>query len=160
MTVEIYAAEPGDADAVAELWVALAAGQREHGSHLRAAQNRTQIREHVAREAASDRVLLARESGEQSSERALVGFVTFRIGSGRYELDRTQGILENLYVEPDHREEGIGSRLLEAAENRLHDRGADVVVLEAMADNEQAREFYRQHGYEPFRVTFERTLGE
>jgi len=160
VTVEIHAAEPGESDAVAELWVSLAAGQREHGAHLRGAQNRTQIREHVAREAASDRVLVARESGEQSTEGKLVGFVTFRIGSGRYELDRTRGVLENLYVEPDHRGEGIGSRLLEAAEDRLHDRGADVVLLEAMADNERAREFYRQHGYEPFRVTFERPLEE
>lgn len=169
--VEITGVDPGAVEELVDLWVALARGQREHGSHLRAETNRTRVRELFARCAANNRLFVARletddrvRAGRGDTDGAretdVVGFVMFRTRSDRYEVDCIRGLVENLYVVPEYRRSGIGSALLSAAESRLRERGVEILSLEAMADNEDARRFYRQHGYEPHRVEFEKRLDE
>lgn len=153
--VEVTTADPGEVDSLAAQWVELARGQRDHGSHLRPEENRVRVRERFARHSASDELLVARPT---AGEAGVVGFVTFRVRSDRYETDRERGLVKNLYVVPDWRDRGVGSDLLAAAERRLRERGADVVSLEAMASNAAARRFYRRHGYEPHRVEFEKPV--
>lgn len=167
--IDVTTVEPSETDVLAEQWVALARGQREHGSHLEAEANRMRVREHLARYSASDQLLVARvdvslgghkkgTEGGPDSETNIVGFVMFRVRSDRYETDRERGLVENLYVAPDWRGQGVGSELLAAAERRLRERGVEAISLEAMAANEAARRFYRRHGYDPHRVEFEKTL--
>lgn len=139
------------ADTIVELWLSLAAGQREHGSHLLAAENRTRIRESVIRHIATDQLLVAREDG-------IRGFVMFTIEDSDYEQDVRRGIVENLFVVPGYRNEGVGSELIAAAEKRLTAHGVDVVALEVMASNDDAERFYREHGYEPHRIEFEKRI--
>ena len=150
--MEIEAPDATVADEIADRWVELARGQRDYGSHLLAGANRTRNRESVVRHAVADSLLVARVDGE------FAGFVTFSVESGSYEQDVRRGIVENLYVEPAHRRETVGEGLLAAAEAKLAERGADVVALEAMADNEAARAFYQAQGYAPHRVEFEKAL--
>jgi len=156
---EIRRPEPSEAGALADLWVALASGQQAHGSHLRAEQNRRRIRDVLARYAATDRLLVAHASpvsADAGEGAALVGFVMFRRRTDDYEVDCERGLVENLYVVPDHRGEGIGSELLSVAEKRLQERGVETISVESMAQNRAARRFYRRHGYEPHRVEFEK----
>jgi len=146
--------EPGtvdDADTVADLWVDLATEQVRFGSHVRSGSNRTLIRDELARYAATDRLLVARAND-------IVGFATYTIEDGTYSLDVVRGLVENIFVSPEYRGQGTGGELLAAAERRLADRGADVVALEALADNADARRFYRRHGYDPHRVELEKPL--
>ncbi|WP_115863799.1 GNAT family N-acetyltransferase [Halorussus litoreus] len=167
----MVAVDPGqvvDASAVADLWVDLAADQREYGSHLLADENREAIRDVMARRAVAGELLVARSSDSESGRKSdresdrtpdwrdIVGFVTFGVESGRYESDAVRGAIENVFVVPDRRGEGVGSELLAAAEHALVDGGADVLSLEAMADNEAALRFYRRHGYSPQRVELEK----
>ena len=152
---EIVEPSPSEADTIAELWVALARGQRAHDSHLLAEQNRTRVRERLARCAATGQLLVARPP-VGDGERRIVGFVMFDTRTDQYEVDRRRGLVENLYVVPNRRGEGIGSALLARAERRLRETGVDAISLEAMADNEAARRFYRRHGYEPHRVELEK----
>ncbi|WP_276272134.1 GNAT family N-acetyltransferase [Haloarcula litorea] len=144
--MEITTASSDDADRVVDLWVALARDQRAHGSQLLAEANRDAIREAVFQRIVADDLLLADESGET------IGFVMATIEQGRYEQALTRGLVENIYVVPEHRREGVGGALLRAAERHLAESGADTVALEAMADNEAARSFYADHGYELHRV--------
>lgn len=141
-----------DVDALADLWVDLATGQRAFGSHVRAGANREAIRDRLAHGVVAGEVFLARDEGE------IVGFVTATVEPDRYERDCRRGVVGNLYVRPGARDAGVGGRLLEAAEAALSEAGADVVALEALADNESARRFYRRHGYEPHRVELEKEL--
>ena len=138
------------ADRLTDMWVDLARGQQSYGSHLLGPENRAAIRETVVQRIVADNLLVARR------EDAVVGFVMFTVEYGRYEQDVTPGLVENLYVEPAARREGIGSALLGAAEDRLVTDGATVVQLEAMADNDAARQFYAAHGYTPHRVELEK----
>jgi ribosomal protein S18 acetylase RimI-like enzyme len=146
--------EPGtvdDADVVADLWVDLASEQSRYGSHVRTGSNRTLVRDELARYAATDRLLVARTDG-------VAGFATYTVEEGTYSLNVVRGLVENIYVRPEYRNKGVGGDLLAAAERRLADRGADVVALETLADNDDARRFYRRQGYEPHRVTLEKPV--
>jgi len=147
--LEISHPDTGSVDELVELWLELADDQQQYGSHVRAEQNRSQIRESLLRYAAGDRVLAARRD-------SICGFVMFSIEHGEFEQDVTRGIVENLYVASDSRNEGIGSELLSAAETELYGRGADVISLGVMAANEAARRFYRRHGYDLYRVEMEK----
>ena len=149
--VAIEAPGADAAETVTDLWVALAAGQREHGSHILAEANRARIRERLLRHAVNDTLLVARAED-------VVGFVTVEREGGTYAQDDTRGVVTNLYVRPEHRGDGVGSMLLEAAENRLRKLGADAIALEVMADNEAARRFYRRAGYDPHRVELEKSV--
>ncbi|WP_290818862.1 GNAT family N-acetyltransferase [Halovivax sp.] len=140
-------------DRLADCWVRLAREQREHGSRVRAEANRETIREVLAAHRVADGLFVARLSG------SIVGFATFSVERGSFELDATRGLLSNLWVDPAHRDRGVGSALLSAVESALADRGVEVCTLEAMATNDGARRFYRRHGYDTYRVAMERRLG-
>lgn len=150
--IEIDRPEPDEVDALVELWVALASDQRTHGSHILPEPNRGVIRDSLARRAVTGGLRAARHGEE------VVGFVSFELERGAYDSDETRGIVRNVYVDPAYRGRGVGSDLLDAAEAALVDAGATVVALEAMADNDRARGFYRCRGYAPHRVQFEKPL--
>jgi len=149
ITIETPATE--ESDEIATLWVRLAEGQVRYGSHLEPEANRQQIREAIVRHIVSDTLLVARADD-------IVGFVMFTVENGGYDQRVTRGVVENLYVEPPLRNEGIGAALLERAEQRLVELGADRVALEVMADNRDARRFYRDQGYDPHRVELEKSV--
>ncbi|MGM0448862.1 MAG: GNAT family N-acetyltransferase [Methanobacteriota archaeon] len=162
----IEPATAADVDAVTDMWVALAAGQREHGSTLRAEANRETVREWVAQSVVTGELLVARDpdpaaeaDGGGDRKADPVGFVGFSLERGDYERDAIRGTVSNLYVAPDRRGEGIGAALLVAAERALSEAGADRVALEALADNDRARAFYADRGYDPHRVELTKSLG-
>ncbi|MDH5019977.1 GNAT family N-acetyltransferase [Halobacterium rubrum] len=132
------------------MWVSLAAEQRAHGSHLLAAENRGQARDLVAQYVHADGVAVAVRGG------LAVGFVMFHAETGLYETDATRGVVDNVYVRPDQRGDGLGSALLDFAEDALCEDGADVLAVEALAANDAARRLYERRGYQPHRVTYER----
>lgn len=165
MTVEIESPTPAETGRIVELWLALAADQQRYGAHIRADANRGVVAESLGRAAAEGRLLVARESdpgdgAESADGPTIAGFASFRLETGPYEQDATRGLVENVYVVPERRGEGIGSALLSAAERRLAEQEATVVTLEALAANDRARSFYREHGYDPHRVEFEKPLEE
>ena len=150
--VTVESADPGDVDRVADRWVALAAGQRRYGSHLRADENRAAVRAAMARAAADGRLDVARDGNE------IVGFVRYGVECGPLAQSATRGFVRDLYVVPERRGAGVGGALLDAAEEELASRGVDVVAVEAMADNEDAIRLYEGRGYRPHRIEFERQV--
>lgn len=136
-----------DLDDVVDLWMALLDSGHDDGVQLLAEENRSAIRRQLAAATVDGRVLVARSDG-------LIGFASIRIERGGLESAHARGIVENLFVTPERRDERIGSKLLSAAEDRLRDRGAEVLLVETPARNEAARRLYRSHGYEPHRIEF------
>jgi len=159
--MRIEPATTDDVDALVEQRVALAETQREHGSHIGASSNRETVRPLLAHHVVAGSVLVARaEAGGdvEGSEPGILGFTNFGVEEGALDADATRGIVYNLYVVPEARGEGIGSALLEAAEEALVEMGADVLAIEALWGNEDARRLYEERGYEPHRVQFEREV--
>lgn len=150
--MDIEAPDTALAGAITDLWLDLAAGQQVYGSHLLADENRTQIRESVVRHIVTDTLLVARE-GED-----LAGFIMFSVETGSFEQDVRRGLVENLFVAEPYRNDEVGASLLASAEGVLAERDVDVIALEAMYENEDARDFYRTHGYAPHRLELEKRL--
>ena len=150
--VLIEPATSDDVTTVAEDWIDLASEQLVYGSHVLPDANHDVILDVLSAYRFNDGLLVARVGDD------IVGFATFSLERGSFDLDTTRGLLSNLFVKPHVRNRGVGTSLLEAAEHSLAESGASVVVLEAMAANESARRFYRRHGYETYRVGMERTL--
>jgi len=148
--MKIRTATTDDADEITSQWLDLAGGQRSYGSHILPEENRSTARDAVLRHIVADELTVATEDG------SLLGFVMYTVETGEYEQDTTRGLVRNIYVVPEHRDRGVGTALLEAAESTLNDRGADRIALEVMAENEPARRFYRRHGYTPHRIALEK----
>lgn len=160
--MRIEPATTEDLDALVDAWVDLAASQRRHGSHLDADANREAIRPVLAFHVVEGTCLVARRrstgdgGGPGGDADGVLGFVNFGIEEAGLSGDATRGIIHNVYVAADSRDAGVGSALIDAAEAALAGRGADVVAIEALADNEAARRLYRRRGYELHRVLYER----
>lgn len=165
--MEIDTPDRDEADHLTDLWVALARGQHDHGSHLAAETNRTPIHESLSQHIVTGGVLVARtdtddreDDEENHNDSDIVGFIMFTTRTGRYEETVSAGIIENLYVVPDYRGEGIGSALLTAAEESLESNGVEIITLDVMAANGAARRFYARHGYDTHRVTMAKRESE
>jgi GNAT superfamily N-acetyltransferase len=59
--------------------------------------------------------------------------------------------LEELYVLPDRRGEGIGSRLVQATLDVARERGCMSVELEVESSHARAAHLYRRAGFQPLR---------
>ena len=70
------------------------------------------------------------------------------VGFSHAVLSGDAGHILRLYVDPDHRGQGVGGDLLEATRDELFDRGAEQVQAMVLAANEPGNEFYRAYGFE------------
>ncbi|MFB6109952.1 MAG: GNAT family N-acetyltransferase [Halodesulfurarchaeum sp.] len=157
MTFAVSPATSADLESVLECWVSLVESQRAHGSHIEGETNRRVARDLLGQYIAGDMLSVARPAGG-SPGGPILGFVMFYRDQGLFEESEVRGTIENVYVVPEARGEGVGTALLDHAEGALADRGVTVVSLSAMADNDRARDWYRERGYEPHRITFERAV--
>ena len=62
------------------------------------------------------------------------------------------GHIVTIDVDPGTRRSGVGSVLLQSAEERLHSAGSLAVGLETAVDNLAALAFYKRHGYNVLRT--------
>lgn len=60
----------------------------------------------------------------------------------------------DLFVEPDHRDGGIGSEAVQSAVETAESWGADQVTVSCEWHNDGARRFYEDNGFEPKQVTY------
>lgn len=79
-------------------------------------------------------------SSEAGVERKILGFIVA-------EKRRQTGHIITIDVISEARRTGVGSALLDAAENRLREEGTAAVELETAVNNESAIRFYKQKGY-------------
>jgi ribosomal-protein-alanine N-acetyltransferase len=97
--------------------------------------------------------------GESSGK--IVGFVLVSIaqvktkkrGAGAAESAiESVGHIITIDVLAKWRREGVGSKLLTEAEDRLREEGCRTVLLETGVDNDSAIRFYKKHGYSVMRT--------
>ncbi|AUM63703.1 MULTISPECIES: GNAT family N-acetyltransferase [Brevibacillus] len=83
----------------------------------------------------SDLVMVAEEDGE------VVGVI---VGT----IDGTRAYFYRLAVSRSSQGRGIGRKLVEALENRFHQRGVNQILIMVNQANEQVLPFYQAMGYE------------
>jgi len=95
------------------------------------------------------RPLAVRLVGEQAGK--IKGFII----ADRFRPRRSQqsmGQIITIDVLPEARRTGLGSRLLQAAEEKLKEHGCTYVSLEVAVDNLAAIRFYKKHNYVGLKV--------
>ena len=154
--MELVAAGEEDLGALVERWYALATAMESHSPLNEIVYSDAGsvpddgFRAHLDDDAITDYLVVV--DGET------VGFVTLETGErpsrtrGRY-LD-----VVNLAIDPAHRNEGYGSAVLERAETMARDDDRDYLTVSCEWENDGARRFYRDAGFEPKQVTYARSL--
>jgi ribosomal protein S18 acetylase RimI-like enzyme len=89
----------------------------------------------------SDVVLLAEQDG------ATVGMAVAEKRGERL------GFLDLVYVRPDARRSGVAAELVREAASQLRERGVDMLELEVLASNGDARAVYERWGFHPVELT-------
>lgn len=146
-------AELSDQEAVVDAWLSLAVEQRRFGSRIDPEGSRAAVASHLATLIVDGNVIVAESEGSD-----LVGLVVFNTRSDPLTRTARVGSVEFLYVDPDRRGHGIGTELLDRAEEALAEAGVEVVDIEALEANEGAIAFYEQAGYRRHRIRFSRRI--
>lgn len=89
---------------------------------------------------ASYRTFIACDGG------AVVGVAGTRIGP-MYEIDDPYGQIMTFVVASTHRRQGVGARLIQAAESHFAERAAAVSIVTSAHRRDDAHAFYERHGY-------------
>jgi ribosomal protein S18 acetylase RimI-like enzyme len=127
MTLTIRSARPDDEAAVLALWTA---------ADLIASYNDPATDFRLARAKAGSDILVAVDGRDRITGSVMVGH------------DGHRGWLYYLASDPAHRGEGIGRRLIEAAQDYLRAAGIKKVQLMIRETNERVRGFYEHLGFE------------
>ena len=96
-----------------------------------------------------NRPFVVRIVGEQEGK--IRGFII----ADRFRPRRSQqymGHIITIDVLPEARRNGLGARLLDAAEEKLKEAGCAYVSLETAVDNLAAMRFYKKHGYAGLKI--------
>jgi ribosomal protein S18 acetylase RimI-like enzyme len=144
----LRAARPDEVDALAELhawsWrVTYGPMLSAQEAALLTVEERRQLWERaLGRPAAREAVIVAEEVGR------IVGLV---LAGPSHDDDGTPtvGEIHAIHVEPGRHGEGIGGRLLDAAEAHLRDQGFASATLWVIRQNDEARRFYEGQGWRP-----------
>ena len=142
MTIQIRNVSSGDADAVAKLLVQL--------GYPSTPADVTARLERMASEG-GHQVLVAEIDG------AVVGVVTVFVRH-LLSLDAPLGRIAAMVVDDARRSQGIGQRLVEAAEAIARGAGCDRIEVTSAERRTRAHEFYRRLGYEDRPVRFIKRL--
>ncbi len=86
----------------------------------------------------------------------IVGFLWLAIMPTMTDL--RAGYIKNIYVVPELRRQGLGTRLMEKADEWFRQMGARTAQLSTSVCNEAALALYEKMGYKPVRVRMEKDL--
>jgi ribosomal protein S18 acetylase RimI-like enzyme len=75
------------------------------------------------------------------------GVLTSRIIDRRFYEPRLVGQISDIYVMPEYRRYGVGSKLISQAEKELRSMGAEMIVAEFPVKNVIAEGFYKKLGF-------------
>ena len=71
---------------------------------------------------------------------------------------RPRAVVEDCWVEPEHRRQGLARRLFDELERWMRAEGISRVELNVVAANEGAVALWQDLGFEPFRLVLQKSL--
>lgn len=76
-----------------------------------------------------------------------VGYIVLTLGYS-FEFHGRDAFIDELYVQPQFRRQGIGRRAMQFVEERARELGVNAIHLEVDDGNDPAAELYRRTGYQ------------
>lgn len=68
------------------------------------------------------------------------------------------GLVNDIYVDPEFRAQGLAQRLLAAAEAHLRPTGVTRLRINVLANNARAWQAYERYGFAPYEVMYEKRI--
>lgn len=134
-----------DVEEAARLWMRSAEEHTEHDQIYATAPGAERVMRRFLADltASSHTFLFVAESGGQT-----VAFISgeLREGSPTFR-QRTWASVDDVFVEPDSRNLGIGRALIQSVEAWAKERGANGISLQVAAANRRGRKFYEELGF-------------
>lgn len=153
MEKRAFTIRPGrrdDATAAARLWMQSAEEHTAHDAVYATAPGAERVMRRFLADLASSghSFLFVAEIGERT-----VGFISgeLREGSPTFR-PKTWASVDDVFVEPEHRNLGVGRALIESVGGWARERGADGISLQVAAANGRARKFYEEMGFREISV--------
>ncbi len=134
--MEINKIENQNVYQVKPLWEELNRHHCEHSTHFKAHFKAFTFEERIKQLESRDAVAVF--VAEDQSE-----FIGYCMAS----IKAHEGEIDSIFVEPDHRNQKVGERLMQCAESWLKVMGATRLVLCVAEANESAFGFYHRHDY-------------
>ncbi|MFQ5492645.1 MAG: GNAT family N-acetyltransferase [Candidatus Dojkabacteria bacterium] len=108
-------------------------------------------REFFARQIVSDNgvVLLA------SVEGSIVGYLVCKVHDVEWRIPKKTAEIINLFVLPEHRSKGIGSKLIERFKDDVKKLDAKRITVMQHVKNSEGLRFYERHGFKKAILTLE-----
>jgi ribosomal protein S18 acetylase RimI-like enzyme len=79
-------------------------------------------------------------------EETPVGYIAMTFGYS-FEYHGRDAFIDELYIEPQYRRQGIGRRAIQFVEERAREQGVNAIHLEVDQGNDPAAALYRRAGY-------------
>ncbi len=76
-----------------------------------------------------------------------VGYIVLTFGYS-FEYHGRDSFIDELYIEPQYRRQGIGKRAMQFVEERARELGVNAIHLEVDQGNHSAEELYRRAGFD------------
>ena len=80
-------------------------------------------------------------------EETPIGYIVLTFGYS-FEYHGRDSFIDELYIEPQYRRQGIGKRAMQFVEARARELGVNAIHLEVDQGNDPAAELYRRVGYD------------
>jgi ribosomal protein S18 acetylase RimI-like enzyme len=80
------------------------------------------------------------------------------IGKINYRLEKCFAEIDNMFVLPDYRGQGVGSALIEQFYNWSKEQGVEKILTEINQENPTAQEFYGKNDFQPHSFVLERKV--
>lgn len=155
--MRVRRAEPEDAETVAkEFWKPLAEMMAQYSELNKIEEDAVQqgvegFRNLIGEE---DSGVLLLEKDEEE-----IGFLSFELGERETKKRGNYLSVNDLYIKEGYRGESYGTRLMEEAESIAVEERCDFVKVAAEYRNSDAREFYKDRGYDEKQAVYTKELG-
>ena len=139
-----------DAAAAARLWMQSAEEHTAHDRVYETAPGAEKTMRHFLADVANNgySFLFVAAAGDRT-----MGFISgeLRQGSPTF-LPKTWASVDDIFVESEYRNQGVGRALLQSVQTWAQERGADGISLQVAAANERGRKFYEDLGFREISV--------
>ncbi len=150
--MQLTEATADDIDILTEYWYALASDMEQYSKFNELAYDSVDsVPEAPFRnllDSDDTTVYLVEDGGDQ------IGYVTLRDGEHPSREYERYKVIVDLLITERHRNEGYGSDVVAAVKELARDDGCDHLKVSCEWENEGARRFYRDTGFEEKQVTF------
>jgi ribosomal protein S18 acetylase RimI-like enzyme len=153
MDVQIRYASEDDIDILVGMWKSFMWGDFAECSNLRMSETNIKKWRNLADLSIKQKMIQVAEVEDR-----IIGFILLNYGSQPFETIYPCALVLELYVDPEYRRRGFGSRLLYEGIAHAKELGYEVIALNVLCKNKEALCLYEKEGFEQVFYTLKKKI--